>query len=303
MVKIGLLLTYVDEATNDIFGILPNNGNDYATAVASSERFDPARNKDMEIYDFPQIVQTSGETRHEFHRRLKEKANTCEFNNEEAEIRTQILHKTSDSRLRRKALREEMNLEALLKYGLALEKSDLHNKLLEEGQRSSNSHQTNFVREKAAKQRKTAYGYGENNNRHSLRRISTAQRCRNCGGSYPHLGGKFSCPAAGKKCYNCEKIGHFSKHCLSAPRRQNQLPRYKDNRKPTKDTRVQNGEKRRRKESCARNHRTGQRIPLRYGRRIYIHNHRLEETTRSDNQNRRRACQSYFRYWIISKHP
>ena len=143
--KRGLLLTYVGEATNDIFDTLSNTGTDYDSAVQSlTQRFDPARNKDMEIYEFRQITQASGETLNEFYRRLKEKASTCKFANEESEIRTQIIHKTSDTRLRRKALREEMDLKALLAYGLALEQSDRHSKVLEE---DSNLHrQTNFIK-------------------------------------------------------------------------------------------------------------------------------------------------------------
>ena len=103
VVKRGLLLTYVGEATNDIFDTLSNTGTDYDSAVQSlTQRFDPARNKDMEIYEFCQITEASGETLNEFYRRLKEKASTCEFASEESEIRTQIIHKTSDTRLRRR---------------------------------------------------------------------------------------------------------------------------------------------------------------------------------------------------------
>jgi hypothetical protein len=71
-VKRGLLLTYVGETTNDIFDTFPSTGTDYDSAVQSlTERFDPAINKDMEIYEFRQITQSSGETLNEFYRRLK----------------------------------------------------------------------------------------------------------------------------------------------------------------------------------------------------------------------------------------
>ena len=144
IVKRGLLITYVGETTNDIFDTLPNTGTDYAAAVESlTQRFDPSTNKDMEIYEFRQITQESGETINEFYCRLKEKSSSCEFTNAEAELRTQIIHKTSDNRLRRKALREEMDLKALLTYGLTLEQSDRHSKLLEEDHKTSR--QTNFI--------------------------------------------------------------------------------------------------------------------------------------------------------------
>ena len=127
------------ETTNDIFDTLPSTGTDYAAAVESlTQRFDPSTNKDMEIYEFRQITQKSGQAINEFYRRLKEKSSSCEFTNAEAEIRTQIIHKTSDNRLRRKALCEEMDLKALLTYGVTLEQSDRHSKLLEEDHKATN---------------------------------------------------------------------------------------------------------------------------------------------------------------------
>ncbi|KAI8510717.1 hypothetical protein Bbelb_116330 [Branchiostoma belcheri] len=37
--------------------------------------------------------------------------------------------------------------------------------------------------------------------------------CYNCGGSWPHKGGKESCPAWGKTCLNCNKKNHLAKYC------------------------------------------------------------------------------------------
>jgi hypothetical protein len=191
---------------------LPSSGTDYDSALQSlTERFDPVANKDMEIYEFRQITQSSGETLNEFYRRLKEKASTCEFANEEAEIRTQIIHKTSDARLRRKALRDEPDLKALLKYGLTLEQSDGHSKLLEED-KNTPYRQTNFIKGKNWQERKRGHNSQGNNTRYNAPAKQSTQKCRNCGGSYPHIGGKSSCPAAGKKCFECGKMGHFGKH-------------------------------------------------------------------------------------------
>ena len=226
VVKRGLLLTYVGEATNDIFDTLPTTGTDYAAAVESlTQRFDPSTNKDMEIYEFRQITQGAGETLNEFHRRLKEKSSLCEFTNEEAEIRTQIIHKTSDNRLRRKALREEMDLKSLLTYGLALEKSDRHSKLLEEDNKTLR--QTHYVGGRKTQERQRGHSSQNKNNRYNPITKLNAQKCRNCGGSYPHIGGQSACPAAGKKCFECGKTGHFGKHCMSK-QKQKTHPRHHD---------------------------------------------------------------------------
>ena len=96
---------YVGEATNDIFNTLSDTGTDYNAAIASlTAHFDPVRNKDMDIYEFCQIKQEPGEALQNFHQRLKEKSILCKFPNEDGEIKTQIIHNTSDSRIRRKVL-------------------------------------------------------------------------------------------------------------------------------------------------------------------------------------------------------
>ena len=58
VVRRGLLLTYVGEATNDIFDTLPDTGTNYDSVLKSlTEYFDPVRNQDMAIYEFRQIKQ------------------------------------------------------------------------------------------------------------------------------------------------------------------------------------------------------------------------------------------------------
>ena len=47
---------------------------------------------------------------------------------------------------------------------------------------------------------------------------SSNTKCRNCGGSYPHEGGKTRCPAYQKECNNCGKLGHFKSVCRSEPK-------------------------------------------------------------------------------------
>ena len=131
-VRRGLLLTYVGESTNDIFDILPNTGTTYKEAIdCLTQHFVPQGNTDMAIFDFRELKQGSNETLNEYYRRLKTKAAQCNFHSEEAEIKTQIIHKTRDSRLRKKALRETMNLKEILDYGNTLERTDEQSKRLD----------------------------------------------------------------------------------------------------------------------------------------------------------------------------
>ena len=233
--KRGLLLTYVGETTNDIFDTLLSTGTDYAAAVESlTERFDPSTNKDMEIYEFRQITQESGETINEFYRRLKEKSSSCEFTNAEAEIRTQIMHKTSDNRLR-------LPFKSITDG--TLEQSDRHSKLLEEDHKTLR--QTNFIGGKKTQERQRRYTAKDTKTRYNAQVKQSTQKCRNCGGFYPHIGGKSSCPAARKKCFQCGNIlVHFGKYCMSK-QRQPTGPSHQHNHQQQERHRYQNKEQKR----------------------------------------------------------
>ena len=221
-VRRGLLLTYVGEATNDIFDTLSDTGTTYETAITRlTEHFDPIRNKDINIYDFRQIKQEPGESLQNFYRRLKEKAILCEFPNQDAEIKTQIIHHTSDSRIRRKALREPMDLKALVDYGYALEKSDLDSKRIENGRQNETVNYTGRQPKEKPRGRTRQRQKQPRNPHHPQAKTENkqqARKCMHCGGPFPHDGGRDACPASGVKCNACSKTGHFAKCCLSKPK-------------------------------------------------------------------------------------
>lgn len=59
----GLLLTYVGDATNDIFDILLDTGTTYESAVAAlHQHLDLQQNKDMAIFEFWELRQEVNET-------------------------------------------------------------------------------------------------------------------------------------------------------------------------------------------------------------------------------------------------
>lgn len=210
--KRGLLLTYVGEQANDVFDILPDTGVDYESAVKSfTDYFDPIRNKDMAIFDFREIRQEENESLNDFFKRLKIKAPDCDFGNADGEIKTQIIHKTRDSRLRKKALREQLTLQQILEYGNTLEKTDMHARKLEAAAVSGTS--ANFVAKSRHRPRSAQFTNTKPQERKHNNK--SGQQCRNCGGSFPHKNGKDSCPAKGIKCHTCGKAGHFARLCLS----------------------------------------------------------------------------------------
>ena len=229
-VRRGLLLTYVGETANDIFDILPSTGTTYTSAVESlTQYFSPQTNKDVAIFEFRELVQSQNESLNDYYRRLKTKATDCGFANENEEIKTQIIHKTRDPRLRRKALRESMDLTALLSYGTTLEVTDQQAQKLTDAASSNNvvndirpssrsttqnPRHTRVLRNPSERTNSSPRKGSSKGHNHS----PSTRTCGNCGGAFPHKNGRESCPARGKECASCGKIGHFAKWCRSTPR-------------------------------------------------------------------------------------
>ena len=111
----ALLLYYAGEEVNEIFETLPNTGNDYDTAVTKlTEYFSPKKNTEFEVYKFRQAKQEAGETIDTYHTRLRQLSLTCEFAATDKEVKSQIIQGCASTRLRRRALREDMTLEELI---------------------------------------------------------------------------------------------------------------------------------------------------------------------------------------------
>ena len=194
--KRALLLYSAGEEVSDIFETLPDRGEekDYAKAVtALNAYFQPKVNKTYEIYMFRNASQNSGESLDSYCTRLRRLAQTCEFANEDEEIKSHIVVSCLSSRLRRRALREDMDLKALLDYGRGLEMSDKQAKGIEEQEKLAKVAEVQAVREEKPK--------------------SENKKCYRCGENYPHKGRP--CPALNESCKHCRKKGHFTKVCRS----------------------------------------------------------------------------------------
>ncbi|KAK3741501.1 hypothetical protein QZH41_002971 [Actinostola sp. cb2023] len=186
------------EEVSDIFETLPDQGEDkdYKAAVAAlNVYFQPKVNKTYEVYMFRNATQDSGESLDSYYTRLRRLAQTCEFTNEEEEIKSHIILSCSSTRLRRRALREDMNLKALLDYGRGFEMSERQAKGIEEHEKLCKATEVQMVKPR------------------NVRTKTDQKQCYRCGGNYPHQGRP--CPALHETCRNCQKVGHFAKVCKS----------------------------------------------------------------------------------------
>ncbi len=165
--------------------------------------FSPKKNVLYDIHVFRQAKQNQEETLDQFYTRLCQLAQTCEFTDPTAEIKIQLMENCSSSRLRRKALREDITLDALLQYGRSLERSDSQLKAIEDG------HNRPVLVNEMQQLR-------VNNSRRRVNNPSN-QLCYFCGEGYPHKSGRKSCSAADKTYHKCGKIGHFGRVCKSQP--------------------------------------------------------------------------------------
>ncbi|XP_070531565.1 uncharacterized protein [Ptychodera flava] len=140
--KRALLLYSAGDDVADIFDVLPNRGDDddYSKAVdALNKYFLPKVNKAYEVYVFRNTNQKQGESLDSYYTRLRQLAQTCDFSNEDEEIKSQIVLSCSSSRLRRRALREDLSLKDLLDAGRAFEVSEHQAKGIEDSDKSAQS--------------------------------------------------------------------------------------------------------------------------------------------------------------------
>ncbi|XP_068750720.1 uncharacterized protein [Montipora capricornis] len=202
--KRALLLHYGGPEVDEIFETLQDVGEDKDYNKGVEKRtayFSPQVNTTYEVYNFRQAKQKDGETLDSFHTRLRSLAKTCDFANPDKEIKKQIVLNCQSKSLRRKTLREILDLAGLMKAGRALELSEVEAKDLENKDKTVNAikpPQKGTPTQPKDKQRRPQ-NHQESRNRDKSRKRDG--KCRNCGGIYPHRG---SCPAKNKKCTSFE---------------------------------------------------------------------------------------------------
>ena len=240
--KRAMLLHYAGPKVDEIFDTLSNTGteDEYEKAVdALNAYFQPKANPMYEVYVFRQAKQESGETLDHFVTRLRQLSKNCDFADVDKEITAQIIMHCKSQVLRRRALSKgaDLSLQKLLDCGRALEASEKQAGVLEgesvnaleqkDTEKAQDTQEVNATRGRVPNKQTNYRGRyrqrsqsqkskgRQRQNTHNQPKNSTSTPCYFCGGNYPH---QRSCPAKGKECIACHKIGHFAKVCKSAAR-------------------------------------------------------------------------------------
>lgn len=244
--KRAMLLHYAGPKVDDIFDTLHETGNDddYDKAVDSlNTYFKPKANPLYEVYVFRQARQDPGETLDHFVTRLRQLAKNCQFTDNDKEITAQVIMHCQSHTLRRQALCKgaDLSLQKLLDTGRALEASEKQAGILEgvevnaiqkDADAETTQESVNSTRGRGFERRSTNFRgrQGQRSQSHrgrsrqtqnaSTRPQNPSNSCYFCGGSFPH---QRTCPAKGKECKACHKIGHFARVCKSKGREVNQV--------------------------------------------------------------------------------
>ena len=193
--KKALLLHYGgDELFDLIETFTDDQKQDYASLVSSlRDYFNPKTNVTFESFKLRQMTQSRDETVDQFYVRLKMQAQLCDFHDVEREILAQLIEGTCSSHLRRKALRENLDMK---KFLAEARNEELTSKQAREIESSTTRAQSvQFTTTKSHNQHKHPVSKPP---RKPTQSQSTV--CRNCGGKFPHAK---QCPAKGQTCHNC----------------------------------------------------------------------------------------------------
>ena len=160
---------------------------------------------------------------------MKTLAANCGFAEVESEVKSQIIQKTTQSKLRTDALRHpEYTLTDILTLGRTYEYTRLQTERIEKNLTIPSGSSTGTHSGSVNRLKKTHFQKEKSTGKSSV--------CYNCGGEWPHKG---QCPAHGKICKKCGRKNHFARVCkskqLAPPRISNKTYHGGDNKaKPNK---------------------------------------------------------------------
>ncbi|XP_013387429.1 uncharacterized protein LOC106156635 [Lingula anatina] len=178
--------------------------------VAITAHFNPHAYVEFQRYLFKRTLQDTPNI-DDFYYTLKQLVETCQYAQPNAEIKSQIIMGCRLDKVHDKGLRDpDVTLDQLLQYARNLEVTYAHSQMIK-------SQTVNTVHK--AKQQLTTKRHPAKHQtkKHTFNQPEPAtcnknckNKCRNCGGQWPHQGGH--------TCHSCGKQNHFTAVCLSKPR-------------------------------------------------------------------------------------
>ena len=219
---------------NDIYETVVDTAKTYeSTKTALTQNFQPKKNLTFEIYNFRKLKQDDEGKKNELNEeniahylaRLKEAGLRCEFHDLDRELKHQIVFNCKSDAVRRKALRDDPELEVLLKYARSVEISESQTKVMDGDSSSDVSKIRRFPGRYSSKYQKKRRTHDNMDSRSKYRRSGYQNEgdktggnvrdksCFNCGNKWPHPGEYSNCPAKGMRCRNCGKQNRFSAVC------------------------------------------------------------------------------------------
>lgn len=208
-------------ADNNVFEIAIQKLNDY---------FTPKQSKVYERHVFRLIKQEDGEKFEKFLVRLRKQAEKCQFDKPEDHLIDQITEKCLSIDLRKKILTigDSITLDKIITEANTLEV--VSRQLEEYGQQNKNQDINAVASFRGDKNAPKFDG--------TKPRFIANKGCGRCGNSR-HSSNDKSCPAIGKKCHLCGKLGHFRQYCKTQGLRKRKIEDTEKQKeeKPPKQTR------------------------------------------------------------------
>ena len=199
----ALLLYYGGKELHDICDTISSVKDDYGVVkMKLTHYFEPKINLTFEVYNFHQMKQSQDESIDQFVTRLKQKAQRCNFYDNDREIKDQVVFNCYSDRLRRKALRDDLDLQNLVAAARAIELSNKQAALIKK------KDQEDLNRLKKPEKYSNKLKYFDKQKEPDFQR-----KCFSCGDSWLHKNGKSSCPAFRHTCKKCGKHNHFESKC------------------------------------------------------------------------------------------
>ena len=202
--KKAAMMVYGEESLRKIHNNLPDRSSDDVFVNAKTKLikyFSSKKNIDYLIYQFREILKGDNESFLTFVDRLREVAKHCEFPDKDKKMKRQIIQKTSNRKVRQKALEKRLTSDEILNIGLTDETAKRQARDMKKAT-GNDMNSVNKISNRKFDRKRTVTGKNDNFN------------CQRCGKRY----GPKECPAWQKTCSSCGKMSHSQLMCKSKKR-------------------------------------------------------------------------------------